>query len=244
MIIKCIICNSEFVPKKKYRPAKTCSKICKNKLASTITLIQFSNPANVEIQRQRSLEQKTNPEYVEKYKNGMKIRDDRWSAIGYHPRIGKKHKESSKRKIGDANRENFKGMTWEEMYGKEVTERRRMENSIWMATTNETLLKEKRSKLEESLIPYLPEYENNIRISKYTVDFLNEKTKHIIEVYGDYWHCNPKIYPDDYHHHYFNMSAINRRNLDEERVTHLKSLGYTVTIVWESDIKQFIESLV
>lgn len=243
MIAQCIICNSEFAPKNKYRPSKTCSKICKNKLASSITTIQFSEPSNREVQRQRSLEQKTNPQYVEKYKKGMKSRDDRWAEIGYHPRLGKKHKESSKQKIGNANRENFKGMTWEEMYGKDIAERRRIENSISMATINETLLKEKRSKLEESLIPHLLGYENNIRISRYTVDFLNEKTKHIIEVYGDYWHCNPKIYSDDYHHHYFKMSAIDRRKIDESRVKYLESLGYSVTVVWESDIEKFIENI-
>jgi G:T-mismatch repair DNA endonuclease (very short patch repair protein) len=241
--MECEICCQVFEPKNKYKPPRTCSKICKNVLAKQITNIQFSNSSNREKHRQISLAQKNDPEYQKKFDFGMKKRDKKWKDEGYHPRLGKSHRESTKEKIGDANRGRFKGMTWEQIIGKDVTKRRRIENSISMATINETLLKEKRSKLEESLISYLTEYENNIRISRYTVDFLNKKTKHIIEVYGDYWHCNPKIYPDDYHHHYFNMSAVDRRNLDKDRVAHLESMGYTVTIVWESDMDKFIEKL-
>jgi G:T-mismatch repair DNA endonuclease (very short patch repair protein) len=39
------------------------------------------------------------------------------------------------------------------------------------------------------------------------------------------------------------MTAIERRQLDENRKKHLESLGYNVTIVWESDLTAFIETL-
>jgi len=242
-MLRCKICDKEFIPKylNPKRLTKTCSKTCKNELARQITNIQFSNPANREIQRQKSLAQKSDPEYQQKFKASIEERTKRWKIEG-HPRLGMKHPESAKRMISEKATGRFKGMTWEEIIGKETADRRRVENSISMATTNETLLKEKRSKLEESLIPYLKGYQNNIRVSKYTVDFLNEETKHIVEVYGDYWHCNPKIYSDDFHHHYFKMSAVERRKIDEARVQHLESMGYTVTIVWESNIDAFIEN--
>jgi G:T-mismatch repair DNA endonuclease (very short patch repair protein) len=241
-MIQCQICKNQFIPRNPKKPAKTCSKICKNGLASQITNKQFSDPANREIQRQKSLDQKKDPEYQKKHKDAMIARTARWEEMG-HPRIGMHHSDIAKQRISEKATGRFKGKTWEEIMGKQMANRRREENSIFMATTNETLLKEKRSKLEDSLIPYLPEYENNIRISKYTVDFINKNTKHIIEVYGDYWHCNPEIYPDDFHHHYFNMPAVDRRKLDEDRVKHLESLGYSVTIVWESNLTKFIKDL-
>lgn len=54
----CEICKKEFIPKNLKRPTRTCSKECKNKLASLNTITQFSDLAAREIQRQKSLEQK------------------------------------------------------------------------------------------------------------------------------------------------------------------------------------------
>jgi very-short-patch-repair endonuclease len=150
--------------------------------------------------------------------------------------------ESAKLAIGSANKGRFKGKSWDEIYGKEVADRRRVENSLSMSKKNEVLLKEKRSSLEEKLLPYLPDYENNVQISYYNVDFINKQTKHIIEVYGDYWHCNPIKYADDFMHYHFKMTAVERRKIDEDRKTHLESLGYLVTVVWESDLDEFIKN--
>ena len=238
----CEICSKEFTPKDIKRAARTCSKECKNELARSITIKQFSNPGAREVQRQKSLAQKKDPNYQKKIKLAMRARTERWNKNG-HPRTGMKHPEDAKLKIGTANKGRFKGKTWAEIYGKEVAERRKKENSLSMSKKNEILLKEKRSSLEEALLPYLPEYENNVQISYYNVDFINKEKKHIIEVYGDYWHCNPEIYDDNYMHHYFKITAKERRKLDEERVVFLQSLGYEVTIVWESELKNFIKNL-
>jgi len=239
---KCEICEKEFVPKNERKPSRTCSKECKNELARRNTINQFSDPAAREIQRQKSLAQKKNPEYQKKVKRAMKARTERWDKQG-HPRLGIKHPETAKEKIGKANKGRFKGKTWEEIYGKDIAARRRLENSLSMSKKNEVLLKEKRSSLEEKILPYLNDYENNIQISYYNVDFLNRETNHIIEIHGDYWHCNPKIYPDDFVHPYFKMTAKERRNLDHQRKQYLESLGYTLTIVWESDLEEFIGTL-
>lgn len=239
---KCEICEKEFVAKNEKHPPRTCSKQCKNELARRNTTKQFSDPAAREVQRQKSLAQKKDPEYQKKVKQAMTARTKRWAEQG-HPRLGMNHPETAKEKIGQANKGRFKGKTWEEIYGKKVAERRRRENSLSMSKKNEILLKEKRSSLEERVLPYLKDYENNVQISYYNVDFLNKETKHIIEIHGDYWHCNPEIYPDDFVHPYFKMTAKERRNLDEQRTHYLKSLGYTVTIVWESDLDKFIEEL-
>lgn len=239
---KCEMCEKEFVPKNERKPSRTCSKECKNELARRNTINQFSDSAAREIQRQKSLAQKKNPEYQKKVKQAMTARTKRWVEQG-HPRLGIKHPETAKEKIGQANKGRFKGKTWEEIYGKEVAERRKLENSLSMSKKNEILLKEKRSSLEEKILPYLIGYGNNIQISHYNVDFRNRQTNHIIEIHGDYWHCNPEIYSDDFVHPYFKMTAKERRNLDQRRKEYLESLGYSVTVVWESDLEEFIGTL-
>lgn len=238
----CCICQQEFLPKDIKRPSKTCSKECKNALARNNAIRQFSNPNAREIQRQKSLLQKNNPTYQKKSADAIKKRTERWAQEG-HPRIGMSQSDCAKQAIGNANRGRFKGKTWNEIYGKEIADRRRIENSLMMSKNNEVLLKQKRSSLEDKLLPYLPEYENNIQIGRYNVDFINKKTNGIIEVYGDYWHCNPKLYQDDYYHPYFKITAKERRKLDESRIEYLTLIGYDVTIVWESDLEDFIKTL-
>jgi G:T-mismatch repair DNA endonuclease (very short patch repair protein) len=39
------------------------------------------------------------------------------------------------------------------------------------------------------------------------------------------------------------MTAQQKRKLDEERKQYLESLGYYVTVVWESDMEEFIGTL-
>jgi very-short-patch-repair endonuclease len=237
----CTICKSKFLPKNLRQPSKTCSKACKNELARQITNQQFSDPAAREHARQVSLRQKTNPQYIEKFHDAMNKRTLRWQQEG-HPRLGMTQSDDAKSRIGNANRGRFKGKTWEEIFGVEVAQQRKKQNALYMSKTNETLLKAKRSSLEERLLPYLNGYENNVQISYYNVDFINRSVNHIIEVYGDYWHCNPKLYPDNYMHPYFKMTAKQKRKLDEDRVQNLESLGYTVSIIWESGLDEFIRS--
>lgn len=239
--MKCIceMCGGEFEVGQTKRPRRTCSKPCKNLLARKITTKQFETPEARDVQRQKSLAQKKDPAYQEKVAIAMVKRTERWAKEG-HPRLGMLQPESAKLAIGNANAGRFKGKTWDEIYGKEVADRRRIENALSMSLKNEVLLKNKRSKLEEKLLPLLVTYKNNVQISYYNVDFVDENVKHIIEVYGDYWHCNPDKYEDDFMHPYFKMTAVARRKLDDERVRYLTSLGYSVTIVWESDLDRFI----
>jgi len=235
----CIICKNQFQPKNPKRPSKTCSKDCKNHLAHEITTKQFSDSEARDIHRQKSLEQKKSPEYIKRSEEGIKRRTARWKTTGY-PRVGMQHSIESKNAIGRANTGRFKGKTWVEIYGPEVAEIRRKQNSLSMSKKNEVLLKDRRSSLETKLLPYLTDYENNIQVSYYTVDFINKSTNHIIEIYGDYWHCNPKIYKEDYIHPYLKISAQEKQKLDSERIKYLEQKGYSVTIVWESDLDEFI----
>ena len=100
-----------------------------------------------------------------------------------------------------------------------------------------------RSKKEKLLESILIDYRIDIRIGKYKPDYVNESTKHVIEVYGDYWHCNPKLFEEDFYHLQLKKTAKEKRDQDQERINYLESQGYKVTIVWESDLNEFIQTL-
>jgi len=61
----------------------------------------------------------------------------------------------------------------------------------------------------------------------------------VIEVNGDYVHANPKIYSaDDIIRLRGNSyKASYKWQKDREKIDWLLSQGYTVTVIWESDIK-------
>jgi hypothetical protein len=71
-----------------------------------------------------------------------------------------------------------------------------------------------------------------------SVDIYIPSQRKIVECHGDYWHCNPKKYPPDYYNKMVGKTAQEIWDADKERITHLRSLGYTVDVVWESDWKQ------
>lgn len=57
----------------------------------------------------------------------------------------------------------------------------------------------------------------------------------IIECFGDYWHCNPLIYSEDYYHKRIKKYARDVWLKDEIRLNILKNKGYDILIIWEKD---------
>lgn len=79
---------------------------------------------------------------------------------------------------------------------------------------------------------YKVEYEEQYMISSRT--FVDFKIKNLIlEINGDYWHCNPKIYKTP-----INSIQIKQIEKDKKRITRLKNLGFNVEIIWESDLTE------
>ena len=77
------------------------------------------------------------------------------------------------------------------------------------------------------------------RVGNYTPDFLDEQNKRIIEIYGDYWHCNPNHprYGDPtFVHPELKMTSAQRWTKDARRIKELEDNGYTVRVIWESDV--------
>lgn len=74
---------------------------------------------------------------------------------------------------------------------------------------------------------------------KFIFDGHIEYTNILIEVHGDYWHCNPKVYKN---------GAINEmqkasQRRDFAKKAHAAKLGYNLITVWELDIKERSEEI-
>lgn len=123
----------------------------------------------------------------------------------------------------------------------------------WLRTLSEKSEEEikriNESKLAKSIGP----------ISKIEEEFLNaittDKTAHnvwvkdcgvgdlvigkkLIEFYGDYWHCNPRIYDKDFWNTRLHMTSEEKWNFDKDRIKRFEENGYQVKIIWECDYKK------
>lgn len=98
----------------------------------------------------------------------------------------------------------------------------------------------RKSKFSEDIFTFLQKYYNiekekyeNIGGRKYFGDILLNDYNIIIECNGDYWHCNPKIYDEDYFHKKIRKSAKEIWEVGKIKENSFKSIGYTVIILWE-----------
>lgn len=70
----------------------------------------------------------------------------------------------------------------------------------------------------------------------YIPDFINRKLKLFIEFNGDYWHCNPDIFDDNYYNSHKKMTAKEIWKKDLYRNKRIEKLtGCRGLIVWEND---------
>lgn len=57
----------------------------------------------------------------------------------------------------------------------------------------------------------------------------------VVECNGDYWHCNPQIYPPDYYHGKIKKTAKNIWQDDLIKKTAFEQLGFLYITIWEND---------
>lgn len=85
------------------------------------------------------------------------------------------------------------------------------------------------------------EWEKQKYIGSHIVDFVNYKKKIVIEIYGDYWHCNPSGKQLNWLSENYNprikMFAEIKWLKDQQRIKEIENNGYKVIIFWETDIK-------
>ena len=110
-----------------------------------------------------------------------------------------------------------------------------VENCFWMATRSNT------SKLEKSCIELLLQYGfiHNKFLGRHQIDFVNYGTKQIVEIFGDYWHCNPAKYASDYYHSQIKKTAQEIWDKDFVRLEKFRGYGYESYVIWEQDIHKY-----
>lgn len=70
----------------------------------------------------------------------------------------------------------------------------------------------------------------------FNVDIIFENK--IIEYYGDYFHCNPKVYNETYFNKKLNLFAKDKWKKDLDRKELLEKNNYKVLIIWEKDYNE------
>ncbi len=113
----------------------------------------------------------------------------------------------------------------------------------WKNKLNIPTYSGKRTSIEkvifDSLASLKYEFKEQFNFSRWRADFYIESFNLVIEVNGDYWHCNPKLYNSENS----NKTQIYNFNRDQIKYKYLKSLGLKLCVLWEIDIKNNIQSL-
>jgi len=78
----------------------------------------------------------------------------------------------------------------------------------------------------------------------YNCDIVFKEKMKIIEIFGDYWHCNPKTYKSDYYNGSIGKTAKEIWEYDEQKIINLESKGWQVLILWEKDINKDFDKII
>jgi very-short-patch-repair endonuclease len=74
-------------------------------------------------------------------------------------------------------------------------------------------------------------------VAEYCVDIIHETLPIIVEVNGDFWHANPKLYGPDWVNNINKRTAQEIWDKDAERLQAITNSGYEVIVLWQKDIK-------
>lgn len=239
----------------KGRTAKTHSYIAKAaKKRSAIMKKTVADGRHPHIQRMREDEEykrriikKKKKSHREAYKTGkikpwckgIKPEDDERVMRCAKSRLGKRNSKQHRRKISEARA----GKSYEEIYGdraQEMRDKRRDETIQRLASeagfckSNTAPEREMKVILDELKVPYEHQYPVRNRKDKVfaVVDFRLTGTNIIIQVDGDYWHGNPKMFPEP------NNSQLKTMASDRRIDKSLKLAGWRVIRIWESELDQ------
>ncbi len=96
-------------------------------------------------------------------------------------------------------------------------------------------------KLREELEKRKIDFNFQFRLSRGIIaDFAFPKSRLVVECDGDYWHANPKKYPEE------KLNRLQKRNIgnDRERMERIQSLGWNILRFWESEIEKSVGDIV
>jgi very-short-patch-repair endonuclease len=184
-------------------------------------------------------EKAANGEYKGKASDELrKLRSDN-SKGENNPNFGVKASEEKRKKISIKKREHYKNNPelkkrlseiQKKIWTNERREAQRQKRYIYFSTQQMTVSKTE-LRMEEILESIGIEYTRQYILKRKIYDFIICGTKVLIEVDGDFWHCNPINFPvPKYKHQFHNLKndAIKSMIAEEN--------GYTLLRFWEYDI--------
>jgi G:T-mismatch repair DNA endonuclease (very short patch repair protein) len=150
---------------------------------------------------------------------------------------GKKKSKEHKAKIGIANT----GRIVNQETRTKISAARAKQKFPYKDTKIELITQ---SILEENNIIFKKHKNYKLSESNHQADITIEPDK-IIEVNGDYWHFNPKIYHAESTQKLRNKSILAKEKwaYDKYVIEGMKSQGYKVLVVWESELKDELEDI-
>jgi G:T-mismatch repair DNA endonuclease (very short patch repair protein) len=175
-----------------------------------------------------------------------------------NPFFGKKHTEQTKSNISQSRK--GKGIGLDNSMSK-IEHRKKLSESLkksWKSgkleetrkKMSEVLKKTRRQGKIKSVIKSKKENEicniikklgyvviSSLRVDTKICDIYIPKLNLIIEYFGDYWHCNPIKYDTDYVNVKKNLTAKEIWKYDESKLELIKSYGYNLEVIWESELK-------
>lgn len=156
-----------------------------------------------------------------------------------NPFYGKKHTNESKKQISKSRK------------GKGVGESNSMSNPEHRQKVTEKFLERIRlnptkhkSRSKNEIIIYnkikkkFKDAKHSFVVKPYICDIFIPHLNLIIEYNGDYWHCNPNKYDQDYYHKLKKKTAKEIWERDNIKIDLIKKNGYTLEVLWEYDYNQ------
>lgn len=176
---------------------------------------------------------------VQEYKIGKKLEEyyNTNKAKGIKEKISKKQKETIRKSKEDGTYDEKYRNKFKEYWSKEENRERQRNNRTNYLSTYKYVFsnfeKEFKDFLEEININF--NFQFNLKGKLY--DFLIKNT--IIELHGDYWHCNPKFYPNG------PLYETQKLNIYNDKIKYDLALenGYDFLIIWESEWKNNKEEI-
>lgn len=240
----------ELVLEKKYSSNYICLNVLKPKgyITRAESIISFCHEYG--IKTNSLVEQANNPNVRNLYKNTCIKKYGAENALSKNTKIYKKRNITVKRKYGVSNvfqSEYIKNKSRETLYKKYGVYT--PVNLPWYERNygrRSKIHKKIEKYLEESNIAYVSEVKNKFtkyndyldRIYAPQVDILIESKKIVIEINGDIWHANPKIYKSsDIIKKWGGVKTAKEIwDFDKFRIKQIENFGYKVIVLWQLDI--------
>jgi G:T-mismatch repair DNA endonuclease (very short patch repair protein) len=173
-----------------------------------------------------------------------------------NPFYGKKHTKNTIKKISESRKNKYTGNQnhmKKEFYRKmsknimdsnwknEILNREKMSEQLRQTRREGKIKSGITSKKEKEIILFLKsigiESFQSHRVDTKICDIYIPSFNLIIEYFGDYWHCNPKKYSQNYFNEKKNMTAKEIWDYDNKKIDLIKNYGYNLEVIWESELK-------